>query len=259
MLRSIVVHLKALEQGYVPPLIAPAIHAEFLRWLPEKERDHANSDRRPFTVSDLLGRFETKPGGWRKVDKGQRVSFRLTLLQDMGVVLPQIGQEISLTNLRFQFQQVSIDDGDWARESSYQSLVDQYKGAGKGPMEVIKVAFESTTTFHTRGNLHAPIPIPEKVFGSWLARWAIFSPIKKPHGVADLSAARIGISQYKLETHGVPYDDALWIGFAGYCHFRVFTEDVNTLRLANTLADFAFYCGTGVKLSFGLGQTRRIR
>ncbi|MFZ5903693.1 MAG: CRISPR system precrRNA processing endoribonuclease RAMP protein Cas6 [Chloroflexota bacterium] len=259
MLRSILVHLKALDKGFVPPLLAPAIHAEFIKWLPEEARDHSNSERRPFTVSDLRGSFDIEPGGWRRIGRGQRVSFRLTFLKDLGAVLPQVGQELTLADIRFQFQQVSIDDGEWAREISYKSLVDRYAGSGEQASELVKVRFESPATFHVQDDIHEPLPAPLRVFDSWLTRWMQFSPIKTPYGVSNLDHARVAISEYDLKTHGVKYAEAMWIGFTGYCHFRIFSTDVGTVKLANLLADFAFYCGTGAKTSFGLGQTRRLR
>ncbi len=36
------------------------------------------------------------------------------------------------------------------------------------------------------------------------------------------------------------------------------TIDTECLQIANCLANFAFYCGTGYKTTMGMGQTRRV-
>jgi CRISPR-associated endoribonuclease Cas6 len=56
----------------------------------------------------------------------------------------------------------------------------------------------------------------------------------------------------------VRYGSALTIGFVGECSFRLLVDDPYWQRLADTLAAYAFYCGTGHRTTVGLGQTRRI-
>ena len=144
----------------------------------------------------------------------------------------------------------------WARGSSYQALADQYFKSSKQPADALEVEFVSPTTFHS--DVHVPLPIPEMVLGSWLERWNHFAPASLPRKTGELEEARLALSRYKLETRAVHYEKATWIGFAGRCRFRILSEDEFWARLCNLLADFAFFCGTGAKTSFGMGQTRRI-
>lgn len=269
MLLSAVVHLKALENGSLPMDMGSAIRAEFLDWVDKinsKKADdlHDGSDLRPYTVSDLKGSFRAQKG-FHLIEAGQSAWFRVTSLMEsetsllLDSVLPKAeGRNISLGRVSFQVQKVAKKDGEhpWARRSSYQALVDQYFKSDGQPSDILDIEFGSATTFHS--DVHVPLPIPESVLGSWLKRWNKLSSASLPREVGELAEARLALSKYKLETRAVHFEKIPWIGFTGTCRFRVLSEDEFWLRLCNLLADYAFFCGTGAKTSFGLGQTRRV-
>lgn len=273
MLLSSVVHLKALENGSLPVDLGPAIRAEFLEWMGDSDSKHADdlhdsNDLRPYTVSDLKGSFREQRG-FRLVEAGQSAWFRVTSLREaetsllLDSVLPKVeGKNISLGRVSFQVQKVAKKAGEhpWARQSSYGALVDQYFKSDPAPSDSMEIEFVSPTTFHSH-QLNVPLPVPENVLGSWLKRWNTCSRdsgASLPRQVSELAEARLALSRYKLETRVVHYEKATWIGFSGVCRFRILSDDEFWLRLCNLLADFAFYCGTGAKTSFGMGQTRRI-
>jgi CRISPR-associated endoribonuclease Cas6 len=267
MLLSAVIHLKAIEKGSVPVDLGPALRAEFLKWVEEADSKmageaHDGDAMRPYTVSDLKGSFRAQHG-FHQVEAGQSAWFRLTSLREaetrllLESVLPKAeGRNISLGRVRFQVQKVARQAGEhpWARQSSCQALVDQYFKSSEQPSDALEVEFVSPTTFHS--DVHVPLPLPELVWGSWLDRWNKFSSASLPRKAGELGQARLALSRYKLETRAVHYDKATWIGFAGNCRFRILSEDEFWVRLCNLLADFAFFCGTGAKTSFGMGQTR---
>ena len=268
MLLSAVIHLKAIENGSLPMDMGPAVRAEFLKWVGEADSKtageaHDGDALRPYTISDLTGSFRAQRG-FHLIEAGQSAWFRLTSLREaetrllLDAVLPKAeGRNISLGRVRFQVQKVAKQEGEhpWARGSSCQALADRYFKSTGQPADALEVEFVSPTTFHS--DAHVPLPIPEMVFGSWLERWNHFSPASLPRKTGELEDARLALSRYKLETRAVHYDKATWIGFAGRCRFRVLSDDEYWRRLANLLADFAFFCGTGAKTSFGMGQTRR--
>jgi CRISPR-associated endoribonuclease Cas6 len=101
-----------------------------------------------------------------------------------------------------------------------------------------------------------PLPIPETVLGSWLERWKRFSSASLPHAVQEVGQANLALSRYELRSGVIEYKEK-WIGFTGKCRFRILSGDEFWVRLCNLLADYSFYCGTGYKTTFGLGQTRR--
>lgn len=267
MLLSAVVHLTALEKGSLPMNMGPALRAEFLKWVGEadsRQADdlHDGNDLRPYTVSDLTGTFRAQRGV-QLVESGQSAWFRITSLRQaetsllLDSVLPMVeGRSVSLGRTGFQVRKVAWREGEhpWARQSSYQALADRYFKSDGQPSDALEVEFVSPTTFHS--DVHLPLPIPEMVLGSWLERWNRFSSAGLPREMGQLEQARLALSRYKLETRAMHYDKAAWIGFAGRCRFRVLSDDEYWLRLCSLLADFAFFCGTGAKTSFGMGQTR---
>ncbi len=268
MLLSAVIHLKALENGSLPADLGPAIRAEFLDWVGETDADHSGDlhdgdDLRPYTISDLHGSFRAQRG-FRLVEAGQSAWFRVTSLREretrllLDSVFPNLeGQNISLDRTSFHIQKVAADGHPWARGVSYASLVERYFKSASQPPDTLEVEFVSPTTFKSN-QVHVPLPLPEHVWGSWLRRWNALSPASLPRETRALDEARLALSRYKLETRVVHYEKAAWIGFTGVCRFRILSDDEFWLRLCNLLADFAFYCGTGAKTSFGMGQTRRV-
>lgn len=270
MLLSAVIHLKALDNGSLPADLGPALRAEFLHWVGDANADHSDhlhdgDDLRPYTVSELHGSFRAQRG-FRMVEAGQSAWFRVTGLKKaestlfLDSVLPEAeGKIISLDRVPFQVQKVAAKDGEhpWARQMSYESLTEKYFRSHPQPVGALEVEFVSPTTFHA-GTVHVPLPHPETVLRSWLQRWNACSSASLPRDVYEVEEAHFALSRYKLETRAVHYGKATWIGFRGRCRFRILSEDEFWLRLCNMLADFAFFCGTGAKTSFGMGQTRRV-
>lgn len=268
MLLSAVVHLKALENGSLPADLGPAVRAEFLDWVGDSDASrsddlHDGDDLRPYTISDLHGSFRTQKG-FRLIEAGQSAWFRVTSLMEretrllLDSIFPNIeGQNVSLSRTSFHVQKVAVSGHPWAKQASFESLVEKHFKSEPQPSDALEVEFVSPTTFKS-DHVHVPLPLPEHVLGSWLRRWNALSSASLPREVSALDEARLALSRYKLETRVVHYEKATWIGFTGLCRFRILSQDEFWLRLCNLLADFAFFCGTGAKTSFGLGQTRRM-
>jgi len=61
-----------------------------------------------------------------------------------------------------------------------------------------------------------------------------------------------------LQANG-EYRTERFTGFVGKCTFRLKGHpSSDIIKALNTLADFAFYSGTGMKTTMGMGLTRRI-
>jgi CRISPR-associated endoribonuclease Cas6 len=246
-----------------------ALRSEVLNWIGESDKAqadglHDGNELRPYTISDLKGTFRAQKG-FNLVEAGQSAWFRITSLTPeltarlKESVLPGIqGRTIELNKVAFHVQSVAgAGKHPWARESSYESLVERYFKADPLPSDALDMAFASLTTFHA-GEVHMPLPVPETVLESWLKRWNKLSTASLPRAVDELKEARLALNRYTLQTQVAQYKNATWIGFTGDCRFRILAEDEFWLRLCNLLADYSFYCGTGAKTSFGLGQTRRV-
>jgi CRISPR-associated endoribonuclease Cas6 len=141
--------------------------------------------------------------------------------------------------------------------TSYQALVDRYFHTAALPSDVLEMRFVSPTTFHSGDfDMPLPLPTPERVLRSWLKRWNCFSSASLPHLEKELKEARLALNRYQIESDTVQYRETL-IGCVGTCRFRVLAQDEFWVRLCNLLADYSFYCGTGYKTTYGLGQTIR--
>ncbi|GMV34424.1 MAG: CRISPR system precrRNA processing endoribonuclease RAMP protein Cas6 [Anaerolineales bacterium] len=268
MLTSTVFHLKALERGSLPQYMGAAARSEFLRWMgvSEDESDelHDGNRLRPYTVSDLRGTFRAQKG-FNLVEAGGSAWFRATTLREKeslhlrDSVIPSLrGRIVQLGRVSFEVQSVAeAGEHPWAGASSYSALAGKYFESDSVPADALEVEFASLTTFHD-GDLHMPLPIPETTLGSWLKRWDHFSSASLPQAVEELKEAKLALSRYELKSGAVQYKNADWIGFTGLCRYRVLAKDEFWARLCNLLAEYAFYCGTGYKTTFGLGQTRRI-
>jgi len=273
MLLSAVIHLKALERGALPQYLGPALRAEFLNWIGETDIKvsnelHDGNTLRPYTVSDLKGTFHAQRG-FNLVEAGQTAWFRVTSLHEnqtrllVDNVFPKMeGESISLNRVKFKVVKVAEAGHPWARQATYESLVEKYFKTYLSPSDSLEMEFASPTTFSSDG-LHVPLPIPKTVLKSWLNRWNKYSSASLPRAVKELKDARLALSFYALSTSPLHYKDTknnsdiTWIGFMGRCRFRVLAKDEFWLRLCHLLADYSFYCGTGKKTSFGMGQTRR--
>lgn len=280
MLTSKIFHLQALANANLPETVAPAFHSKLLSWLADANAHHDKDKRRPFTISNLHGDFgKTLPAGYRPVKKGGNFWFRVTTLQPLAMTMPKMPdlmrlgvEEIPflLSDKPFDGHQKSEKDSSddvtnqpdfWVKSSTYASLANRYKKQTKLPT-LIKMQFASPTTFHTdskKPEIFTPLPTPERVFDSWLARWKLFAIGDALDFPLNFDGTKFAIEEYALQTMKTHYKDAEWVGFLGTCTFRVYSKNHNALKLANLLADYAYYCGTGSKLSFGLGQTFRVK
>lgn len=222
---------------------------------------HRSESLKPFTVSPLQGKFE-RAGKDLRVFGGSEYSIRLTFLREdvfahfMDATLNAANQPLRLESALFHIDHVVLhhQDSPLCHHQSYEGLFTE-----SAPDRKVRLQFLSPTTFRSGGKRNVVFPDPTLVFGGYLAKWEFFSPIKTNQNVTGL-LERIMVARYKLNTHILHFDSYRETGFEGDCTFEVpedFSHDA--LRLINTLADFAFYCGTGAKTTMGMGQSRRVK
>ncbi|MBK9009167.1 MAG: CRISPR system precrRNA processing endoribonuclease RAMP protein Cas6 [Anaerolineae bacterium] len=277
MLLSSVIHLKALESGSIPQYMGAAIRSEFLTWMgisdaeephsadePREETEmHGGNQLRPYTVSDLQG-VSNAQKGFNRIEAGQRAWFRVTTLNEeqsqkfQNAVLPTVVDRVfQLDRVKFQVTNAAeAGKHPGARATSYQALVDKYLKSDSPVSDTLNIEFKSLTTFHA-GDFYLPLPVPKLILRSWLMRWNRFSSAILPFEARDIREANFALSQHDIQTDTVEYRGISWIGFKGKCAFRIFAREAYWARLCNLLAEFSFYCGTGHKTTYGLGQTWR--
>lgn len=268
MLLSLVIMMRPEKQGTIPANQGRALEAEFLKWVGKQDTTraknlHDGDSLQPFTVSDLQG---CRPnGGFISLAPKQPLWWRITTLDPElselieQRLLPEFPSGMSLRKDRcsFSIEKASLDPKEhpWADRTTYNELISRHLLNKEMPDPSIHIEFNSPTTFHT-GESHLPLPVPDKLLGSWVERWNSFSPVGLTQEVRPFAQDILALSRHELSTQVVHFGKRTIIGFTGWCIFRILSKDPYWLRLVHTLANYSFYCGTGVKTSCGMGQTR---
>lgn len=269
-LHAVVVRLLPKASIAIPIGLGHQVHAAFLAMIsavdPElAEKLHAGGEQyRPFTVSPLRGgkRVEAER---LLLSTNRTCSLRFTALAPHiyrclaeHLLMPQRPPTLRLGKAELLITGLIGTPGSssWAGYTSWEELLEKAPAA-----KTITLQFASPTAFR-RGDLDLPLPLPELVFGSYLAKWQAFSPMPLDRALSEpgFFTHHIGVKEHRIRT--LPFYDGRVVvpGFVGKCTFIIkgnLEEEI--IRQINCLADFAFYAGTGRKTTHGMGTTRRIR
>ena len=268
-LLSLVITITNPEPVSFPCDQGRALSAAFLSWIRSvdprfsKQLHDTGSAPRPYTVSNLHT-ITTSKTDRVFLQADSQAWFRLTsispdlskfilnnLLNDLS------GQEMILSKSVFSIKDVTWnpENHPWAGGTSYASLIKDGLLGQSTPQ--IPLHFASPTTFHSHG-AHLPFPRPELAIRSWWNKWNFYSPMKFPESLFDDLQGVIGISNFKMKSEVVHFGRATFIGGVGNCTYSIINHDPYWQQMVNGLSSFAFYAGTGIKTTMGLGQTRRI-
>ena len=251
-----------------------AVHAAFFDWLrtldPEyATRLHDDTGTKPFTISLLhagTGDPTTTPSATGQIALTPDAAYwlRITALEPrLGMLLHRLfrsppphitllGQVLSITGLT-----VSPDVHQWAQVSTYDEL---HAAALRQPVAripKIRLRFVSPTTFRANGQSQ-PLPLPDLVWGSLVARWNAFNTQPLPADVGAFVRQAVSISAYDMRTEMVAMEgsrrEAKWVCFRGWCEYSATSDDPDMIGWWRTLADYAFFAGVGYKTTMGFGQ-----
>ena len=275
---SAVIHLIPPEDITLRPTMGHHAHAAFLSLLrtgdPAKAAEvHAASRQKPFTVSPLIGKGERR-GNFLRIRAGTECWLRYTFLDDElfthfgNAFLTQSLPSIRLGEARFQLSRMVAsagEDTDWSGTHTYEDLIESAQ-----PGTRIRLEFRSPTAFRKltpqgkKTRNYANIDLV-RCYQSWINKWNAFAPMQiDKKQVLDFVTHQAGLITVESESKMLDFGKHKEMGFVGSCSFQFLSdrqteseEEVELLRLANLLANFAFYCGTGYKTTMGMGQTRR--
>jgi CRISPR-associated endoribonuclease Cas6 len=257
---------------------------------------HAGQGPRPFTGSNLMGRFPNK-----QLDLEYYYTLRLTALQKEvsttllnaakdGPLAP--GATVELDHNPFTVERISINEasGDdapeshetstteahpqqpeisnpksliqipspWAATSTYQDLSAALLLAKEDAPKKIQLQFTSPTTFKSKG-MHVPVPLPDLVFGSLLDRWNVFAPIAFPPETKRYASECLAVTRYRLSSRTARLKGtSLRVGAVGQITYTTLNYDRYWMSVIGVLAAFALYSGVGAGTTMGLGQCRMI-
>mgnify|MGYP001255449117 CR=1 FL=1 len=223
---------------------------------------HAESTLRPYTVSNLMGRF-ARGNGAPLMD--QSYSLRWTGLTEpvsaalMSFADTAAGQTLELDHVPFRVLAAASkpEEQPWAGSASYTALGGRYLAGLDTPR---RVTFQLTSpVVFKSGGLTQPLPEAGLVFHSLLERWNRFAPLALPPEVRRFSEECLALSRFELKSRPVPLKEGgLRIGSVGRVTFTATNPDKFWLGQVHTLAAFAQFAGLGAGTAQGLGQARVI-
>ena len=264
-LYSILLRLRSENEAIISPTQGYHAYALFLNLIRFSnpalaEKLHNLPNNKPFTLSSLQGSFQ-------HIDKSLKLKpdnvyfIRLTFMTEdifssfMDAVLKHTDQSLRLESA--VFGQIAVEvtrqESLLCDFQTYEELIDCASAGTR-----LTLDFMSPVTFRSGGKRNILLPDPKLILGSYWNRWQAFSPLKLDE-ISGVDLGKIFISRYRLNTRILHFNGYQETGFEGHCWLDLDPSmGISKLKLINTLADFAFYCGTGAKTSMGMGQTRRI-
>lgn len=251
-LHSLVVEIAAADKGKIPATLSRAIHALVLQWLHQGSPKIAElvhqAQASPMSISGLLGNRRHKA-----TQPGDNFYFRICLL-DGNLIQPlldglqqQETKPVILAKFPFVIRNIYTLPG-----THHLAGATDYSLLAKTPVtKDIELNFLSPTSFKQSQNIQN-FPLPELVFGSLHRRWNAFAP--EEYKLPDIEWMGL-VSAYELKTQALKMEGGAEIGAQGWVKYRF--KDDEQAKIANILANFAFFSGVGRKTSMGMGQVRR--
>ncbi len=255
---GLVFELSSLNDGAIYPQYAIALHAWFLDQVRQTNPQlsaylHDGESEKPFTISGLEGLLVTQ-GKNLQLQAGKTYFWYVTALSSsvatwLAEWLQRLPPEIALRNAPLQINKVAIAHSP----TTYTQLFSLKSRPN------ICLSFLTPTSFRRKGH-HFPLPVPTNIFHSYLRRWNDFSnlPFDQEEFLAWIDE-NVFIVRHHLESVKVAAGKKGSVtGFTGAVEFGLSrsARDTQFEQLFYALAQFAPYCGTGHKTTFGLGQTR---
>ena len=257
------------------PTMGHHAHAAFLSIMRETnpevaENLHTSSAQKPFTVSPLIAEGKRR-GDYLHIRAGTECKLRFTFLDDTLFTffgqsfLTQTLPTIRLGEATFTVKQLvshATDDQIWSGSATYPELVQTAHTDHQMSFRFYSpTAFRRLTARGEKTRNEAYIDM-ERCYQSWVNKWNAFAPIHIDKNEIRQFVRDYGqVTKVDAKSRRLNYGKHTVPGWVGTCAWVFYPEeslDEDMLRVANCLANFAFYCGTGYKTTMGMGQTRRI-
>jgi CRISPR-associated endoribonuclease Cas6 len=258
---GLVFELTPRAASYLYAQYAIGLHAWFLHQVQETDPDlsqllHDSQSEKAFTISGLEGDLRASGKEFQLLDdriyRWYVTGLSQQVVQWLNQWLQNLPQEIDLRNAPLLIRSWEIA----FPPTTYQQLLTAEHPLSRN----IKLSFVTPTSFRSKGH-HFPLPVPEKVFQSYLRRWNNFSGINFDQAeFVTWIDENVIISRHKLESQKVAAGKkGMVTGFTGAVEFAIARSAQlrpDFVQLFYALGRLAPYCGTGHKTTFGLGQTR---
>jgi CRISPR-associated endoribonuclease Cas6 len=265
-LSAVVIQIQALQAGKIHGGTGRSAHGLWLNpWKeldsPLGERFHLSNQRKPFTLSPLMG-LPRPSKGVTTLLAGNPAWLRLTTLSTassdaLQVWLEHLPAELTIAGIPFQVLGIARTHQQhaWAGQSTYQDLASASFFNPRRPDRWL-IHFETPTTFHGVSG-HFPFPLPDSLVKSWLSRWKEFATsVPLSADLPDRIREVMVVSSYELKTVPVRYGKRLTVGCVGHIFLRGGRLLPAERAEFDVLSAYAFYAGTGQYTPQGMGLTR---
>ncbi len=272
MFVAAVIRLRLKKASVLPPYTGRSTHGCFFNLLDQadaamaKELHEQDANwSKGFTVSSLMG-LPMPMGRQIVAPEGQRCAMRITSVSAelsqvlMEKVLPNLPESLTIGEHELVVEgcDTSTEAHPLAGVVSPTEMAAKHMLEGQTPPDRITMHFASPTTFRSSGR-ELPLPMPQMVFGGYLDRWNANVSTQLDRELRKFVEECVVIHRYDLQTTPVRLEfGAPLTGFVGRCQFRVADPNSYWLRVLDLLASFAFWCGTGYKITMGMGQTYKV-
>ena len=284
MLISTIISLTAeTKSPILGPLGRPA-QAWLLRQITQKDpafakKLHDSQGLKPYTASNLLDRNGRPISAGQWLEPGQTYWLRITSFEKnlsellVEKVLPNLPKRVSIYKMNLRIDGYTFDPHEhpWAGRTTYSDIAQD--SAYVKSKNSVRLEYRSPTAFRSSGE-DIPLPIPEQVFRSYWQKWNAFAPapmeiqelwssfVKDCIIVSELTNINTLKWQFSKE------NKRAYLGFTGTTSFELLPAKrrkkwaefhEGAAAVMQSLAAFAFYCGTGHHTTIGMGQTRLLR
>ncbi|OIP70781.1 MAG: CRISPR-associated endoribonuclease Cas6 [Oscillatoriales cyanobacterium CG2_30_40_61] len=215
---------------------------------------HDGQSEKPFTLSGLQGEIGTA-GKQLQIYANQTYQWSIialskSMVNGLKTWLKNQPQTIDLRQVKLNIKEIKIAQTPTTYQQLFQTPITQN----------LALSFVSPTSFRRKGH-HFPLPLPFNVFHSYLRRWNDFSQQSFDQDIfLNWVDENVIILRHQLQSLKVSAGKRGSVtGFTGVIEYRLAEEAYNQpefVQLFSALGQFAPYCGTGHKTTFGLGQTQ---
>ena len=229
----------------------------------------------PFTLSPFWGEFTRKKIVSGKEKKGGEVIYlkaqsqfrlRITILED--AIFEPLNQFLAASCLKgsglsfvegacLKITHVLVDlpgSDPWCGFATYQEIVDNASSS----MKKVALQFITPAAFKTNKTT-LPLPVPQLVFQGYLKYWEYFSGIPLSSDLPELLKNFLILEDFRISPATKNGESAGDPGFTGWAKFALKgRHHEKHIRELNLLTDYAYFCGSGINTTKGMGITKRI-
>ena len=231
----------------------------------------------PFTISPLFGKYtrrsdsriihrrHSQPGfsNSRILEAGTSCRLRITFLQDH--LFPLVQQYLAEHQHQLPLNGSCLKvtyllcapegEDEWCDGLPYEQL---WENASRTRKTII-LQFVTPTAFWRDGTF-LPLPDPVLVFNNYWDLWHDYAPFPLSREFHKAIQGQIGVKDMKISLAKRDLGLHKQSGFTGWCTFALEgRQPERSIREFNLLADFSYYCASGVHTTRGMGVTKRLK